>query len=153
MSYLAWLSQAQSDLSAAKLMSANNFHSQALWLLSQSIEKAHKAILIALGLELNEKVLKALGHDVGEILKMIPLNLRLTLEAEIKQNIVNLTTNGEKSRYPAISQNKLYGPPVIVAPADEIRSSQKELGEAEEILVWCKSRIERALRANEAMKE
>ncbi len=44
MSHQPWLEQAESDLDAAKILSIHGFHSQAVWLAAQAVEKAHKAI-------------------------------------------------------------------------------------------------------------
>jgi hypothetical protein len=75
MSHDAWIQQAESDLEAAKVLSHSAFHSQAVWLAAQAVEKAHKAILAALGLRYEDKHFKRLGHGTGEIADLLPVTL------------------------------------------------------------------------------
>jgi HEPN domain-containing protein len=58
MSHAPWLIQAESDLVAATVLSDANYHAQAIWLAGQAVEKAHKAIVSALGLRYEEKHFK-----------------------------------------------------------------------------------------------
>ena len=63
MSHSAWMLQAESDLAAAKILSAAHQHSQAVWLAGQAVEKAHNSILAALGLRYEERHFRKLGHQ------------------------------------------------------------------------------------------
>ena len=61
---LELLKIAKNDFEAAKLLLENDFYPQGLFFLQQSIEKATKAILRALGLADTESLKKEIGHDV-----------------------------------------------------------------------------------------
>lgn len=51
MSHDVWLEQTSDDLKAAHVLNGASHYAQAVWLAAQSVEKAHKAILAALGLQ------------------------------------------------------------------------------------------------------
>jgi HEPN domain-containing protein len=154
MSHAAWLEQAESDLEAARLLSGAGHHSQAVWLAAQAIEKAHKAILFALGLRYAEPELKRMNHAITNVAQLLPASLHEPTDPAIAEAVEALQKVALIARYPQPA--KLVRPAVTpappVAPAVAIVSSQQELADAELLLAWCKSRVERALRAFEAMK-
>jgi HEPN domain-containing protein len=150
MSYAAWLQQAESDLNAAQVLSDARHHSQAVWLAGQAVEKAHKAILVALGLRYEDKHFKQLSHDTGEISKLLPEALHLPTNLKIAEMVASLETRSNRSRYPARAQTGT--PSEIVAPTSSIVDSQQDIADAKELLDWCRERIARAIRAGEALK-
>ena len=149
MSHAAWLQQAESDLSAAKVLSAADHHAQAVWLAAQAVEKAHKAILVALGLRYEDRHFKHLGHSTGEISKLLPEGLHEPLDPQIAGMVASLERRSATSRYPAPSPSP---PGAMVAPATSFTDSRLELDDADRLLDWCRKRIERAQRATAAMK-
>jgi HEPN domain-containing protein len=151
MSYAAWLQQAESDLQAAEALSYAGLHSQAVWLAAQSVEKAHKAILVALGLRYEEKHFKQMGHKTSEIAGLIPTALHEPLDLEIASLISTFDALAIASRYPAPAQ-KAGRPAEVVAPAVSIGSSHQNVVDAKRLVEWCRERIGRALKAVEAMK-
>jgi len=92
MSHAAWMRQAESDLAAAKILSRENCHSQAVWLAGQAVEKSHKAILVALGLRYEEKHYKYLGHTTSEISKLLPAALHEPVDPQVATAPLRLDT-------------------------------------------------------------
>lgn len=151
MSHLAWLEQAQSDLKAAELLSAAQYHSQAIWLAGAAVEKAHKAILAALGLRYEDKHFKFLGHNTSEIAKLLPEALHDPIDPRIASMVAKLEARAGNSRYPAPSRTGT-GPTPLLAPAALITDSQQEVADAQRLVEWCRDRVVRALSAARAMK-
>lgn len=152
MSYQAWLQQADDDLDAADALSKIGHHSQAAWLAAQAVEKAHKAILVALGLRYEDKHFKQLGHNTTEIARVLPASLQEPLNPRLASMIATLETRASASRYPAPAQTPGRGPVQIVAPAASMSNSEQDVAEAREVLSWCRDRIARAVRAEQAMR-
>ncbi len=152
MSHSAWTQQAQSDLAAAKVLSAANHHCQAVWLAGQAVEKAHKAILAALGLRYEDKHYKQLGHGTGEISRLLPATLHDPIDPQIARMVAALEARALASRYPAPAQTAGKGTPQLVAPAASVAASDQDVADAQQLLDWCQDRVARALRASEAMK-
>lgn len=150
MSHAAWLRQAESDLEAAKVLSAASHHAQAVWLAAQAVEKGHKAILVALGLRYEEKHFKYLGHETLEIFNLLPLALSEPTDLQIAAKVETLEKRAMESRYPAPTP-AATGPPQMTAPATRFVSSQQDIENAEALLEWCRQRIHRALSAVDAM--
>ena len=61
---LEFLKVSRKDFGAARLLIDNGYYSQGLFLLQQSIEKASKAILRAMGFVDVETLRKEVGHDI-----------------------------------------------------------------------------------------
>jgi HEPN domain-containing protein len=148
MSHDAWLRQATSDLDAAKTLSRDGFHSQAIWLAAQAVEKGHKAILVALGLRYEEKHFKKFGHRTGEVSDLLPQSLHEPVDLSVARRIVFLEKRAGDSRYPSPHPSASGH---MRAPADVMTSSDREVTAAEELLGWCKERVTRALLATAAM--
>ena len=151
MSHAAWIQQAESDLAAAKVLNAASHHSQAVWFAAQAVEKAHKAVLVALGLRYEDKHFIKLGHSTGEISKLLPAALHEPIDLQIADLVLDLETRARESRYP-IPDRIGNGPAVMIAPAVSITKSAEDIEAAELLLGWCRERIKRAERAVEAMK-
>ncbi|MSP73297.1 MAG: HEPN domain-containing protein [Myxococcales bacterium] len=141
MSHDVWLEQAADDLKAACVLSGANHHSQAVWLAAQSVEKAHKAILAALGLQYEEKHDKHLGHGTGDISKLLPDSLQAPRNPNVARMIESLETPAQ-----------VAGLKGLMAPATRITSSQQEIGDATELLTWCRERVTRADPGVQAMR-
>lgn len=152
MSYQAWLQQADSDLDAAHALSQINHHSQAIWLAAQAVEKAHKAILVALGLRYADRHFKHLGHSTTEISNLLPSSLHDPVDPRLAQMLADLESRSNASRYPAPAQTISGGPVQIVAPAMSMTSSQQDIADARVLLDWCRDRIARAVRAELALR-
>ncbi len=150
MSYTAWLAQAENDLEAAKVLSTASHHSQAVWLATQAVEKAHKAILVALGLQYQEKHFKQLGHDTVEISKLLPAALHDPVDPQVAPKIALIEERATASRYPAPTLTATGTH--VVAPASSFGGSQRDVADAAFLLDWCRVRIARAVRASQAMK-
>ncbi|HEY2031163.1 MAG TPA: HEPN domain-containing protein [Myxococcales bacterium] len=150
MSYAAWLQQAKSDLAAAKVLAKSGFHSQAIWMAAQAVEKGHKAILVALGLRYEDKDFKKLRHDTSDIAALLPPQLHEPVRKEIAESLASLESRAKTARYPSIQQD--ISGSIVKAPAEWMNSSEKEIRDAEELLAWCETRVERALRAAAAMR-
>lgn len=151
MNHEPWLDQAEDDLDAARTLSGAGKHSQAVWLAAQAVEKAHKAILISLGLQFQEKHFKSMGHNIASVQALLPLPLLEPFDADVAKVATLLETRGMASRYPA-PDNKdgslsVWGP----APRQVIRDSQQDIEDATRLLEWCKARIGRAQRGVAAM--
>jgi len=101
--HTAWFEQAESDLDAARVLSSANHHSQAVWLAAQAAEKAHKAILMALGLRYQDKHFKHLGHDTSEISVLLPEALHDPRNPDIAAMVSTLELRAKSSRYPALA--------------------------------------------------
>ena len=151
MSYLAWMEQADDDLMVARALSVANHHSQAVWLAAQAVEKAHKAVLLALGLRYEEKHLKQLGHGTSEILKLLPLALHEPPDPQIAIKVQTLEALALSARYPEPAQLAGMIKKELVAPAKRFTSSQREVEDAQQVVEWCRERVTRALRAVTAM--
>jgi HEPN domain-containing protein len=147
MSHEAWLEQCQSDLDAAKVLSAANHHSQAVWFAAQAVEKGLKAILAALGLQYEDRHYKYLGHNASEILRLLPEALQLPTDPQLAAKVTTLESGSRGSRYPQPKGNNGQ----FVAPAVQITASQQEVADAEFLIAWCRERVSRALRARTAM--
>jgi len=152
MSHAAWLEQADSDLKAAEMLSKANFHSQAIWLASQAVEKGHKAILAALGLRYEDKHFKYLGHGISEIARLLPETLHDPIDPEVARMLTTLESRAATSRYPTPVKQAGAVLPKLVAPASSISASQQEVEDASKLLGWCRNRIIRATNAVHAMK-
>ncbi len=152
MSHTSWLRQAESDLEAARTLSDANYHSQAIWLAGQAVEKAHKAIIVALGLQYQEKHFKQLGHATGEISRLLPAALQAPLDPEIAVLVVSLEQRAVASRYPAPEQTVGRRVADLVAPAESLKDSQQDVASAAKLLDWCRDRIVRAQSAVQAMR-
>ena len=152
MSHAAWMEQAASDLAAARSLSEANHHSQAVWLAGQAVEKAHKAILAALGLRYEERHYKHLGHTIDEISKLLPLALHEPTDPAIATMLEKLQSRALASRYPAPGPGT--GVPQLVAPASSpsFAASAKDVNDAATLVDWCRKRVERGLRAVQAMR-
>jgi HEPN domain-containing protein len=150
-SHDVWLRQADSDLDAARSLSSAGFHSQAIWCASQAVEKAHKAVLVALGLQLSEKGFKELGHKTSAIAELLPAALQAPLDPTIAADVTLIEKRGLESRYPFVQKG--HGAPSgpWVAPCDENASSADVLAKATNLVGWCKHRVGRALLAVAAM--
>ncbi len=147
MNHEAWLQQAESDLAAASSSSNAGFHSQAVWFAAQVVEKGHKAILAALGLRYEDKHFKKLGHGTGEIAKLLPEALHQPIDPRIAGMVAKLEERALSSRYPAPG----VGAAQLRAPAAYMVGSQEDVSDARELLEWCRSRVIRATRAEQAM--
>lgn len=152
MSHAPWIQQAESDLDAAEFLSGAGHHSQAVWLAAQAVEKAHKAILAALGLRYEDKHFKHLGHGIAEISKLLPAALHEPVDPQISKMVATLESRALASRYPAPAQTSGAGPGMVVAPASSITGSGDDVADAQKLLDWCRDRIERAVRASQAMR-
>jgi HEPN domain-containing protein len=153
MSHAAWLVQAESDLEAGKLLSANGYHSQAVWLAAQAVEKAHKAILFALGLRVSEELLRQLSHKISQVADLLPESLQEPRNPLVSEAISALQLLATTSRYPtpATPVRPKQAPQPAVAPAMRIAASQAELADADMLVTWCRERITRALEAAQTM--
>jgi HEPN domain-containing protein len=153
MSHTAWMQQAESDLVAAKILSGANHHSQAVWLAAQAVEKAHKAILAALGLRYTEKHFKKFGHQSSaDLSNLLPAALHDPADPLVAVMLEKLETRAEASRYPAPGSATGGAPAQLVAPTLSFFGSQQEIADAEGLIAWCRERIERAGRAEQAMR-
>ncbi|MBI2605474.1 MAG: HEPN domain-containing protein [Deltaproteobacteria bacterium] len=152
MSHAAWMQQAENDLAAAKILSDANHHSQAVWLAGQAVEKAHKAILAALGLRYQDKHYRHLGHDTGEISNLLPTTLHEPTDPQVAVRLSTLEGRVRESRYPIPRQTGQPLLTVIVPPVSSFTTSQQDVADAEQLLRWCQDRVARALRAERAMK-
>ena len=92
MSHAVWLEQAENDLKAALALSAVGHHSQAVWLAGQAVEKAHKAILAAMGLQYEERHFKHLGHGTSDLSRLLPEALHTPLDPQIAVMVNTLET-------------------------------------------------------------
>ena len=151
MSYAAWVQQAESDLAAAKELSGANHHSQAVWFAAQAVEKGHKAILGALGLQYEEKHFRNLGHHTSAIATLLPPPLHEPLDPDIALKVAALEARAAESRYP-LPVPGAAGTAQLVAPVVRITASQTDVKDAEVLLQWCRERVDRAVRAADAMK-
>jgi HEPN domain-containing protein len=145
-----WLDQAESDLQAAKVLSVGRCHSQSVWFASQAVEKAHKAILLALGLRADEHLLKKLGHETSAIAALLPDALHQPTDPSIAADVAMLEERGRTSRYPTIRRAGSQ-PPQWIAPDQETTDSVALLSTATRLVEWCKARIQRAEQAVKAM--
>jgi HEPN domain-containing protein len=152
MSHAAWIEQAESDLKAAEILSSSTFHSQAVWLAAQAVEKGHKAILAALGLRYEDKHFKHLGHGTAEIAKLLPEALHEPVDPEVARMVASLETRALASRYPAPAKAVGALSAQSLAPAVSITASQRDVADAQQLLDWCRIRIARATSAVLAMK-
>lgn len=150
MNHAPWLEQAEDDVAAARVLSAANQHSQAVWLASQAVEKAHKAILAALGMRYEEKHFKSLGHATSEIANLLPEALHEPVDPNVATMVTTLETLARSSRYPAPVQRD--GPTQLLAPCKRITSSEREVHDAALLLHWCQERVRRALLAVASMR-
>jgi HEPN domain-containing protein len=154
MTHAAWMEQAEADLHAAKILSAGGCHSQAVWLAAQAVEKAHKAILFALGLRLSEDVLKKMSHKISGVADSLPESLQEPLDPQVGGAIASLQNLAESCRYPTpagpLRPQKVPAP--AVAPAARISASQVEVDDAEMLVGWCRARVARAIKAVESMR-
>ncbi len=162
MSHRAWIRQAESDLQAAEALSGRGFHSQAVWLATQAVEKGHKAILAALGLQLEDRHYKNFGHDITGLSQVLPDELQEPRDAGIAREIVTLQALASSCRYPQPSRRSgppastttapaESAPPALIAPADSFRESSVAVTAARTLLDWCKDRVARARRGLSAM--
>src|SRR4051794_34202900 len=94
------MTQAESDLEAARILSASGYHSQAIWLAAQAVEKAHKAILFALGLRYGEAALKQLSHKISDVAALLPEALQEPTDPQVAAAISILQTTANDVRYP-----------------------------------------------------
>jgi HEPN domain-containing protein len=152
MSHTAWIQQAESDLAAAKILCGASHHSQAIWLAGQAVEKAHKAILAALGLRYEERHYKQLGHRTAEISELLPRALHEPVDPQVGTMLVKLETRALASRYLAPAPTTGTGATQVIAPASSVTTSQQDIADAERLITWCRDRIQRAVRAEQAMK-
>lgn len=156
MSHTAWFRQAESDLDAASVLSDAGHHSQAVWLAAQAVEKAHKAILAALGLRYEERHFRQLGHRVAAIAALLPTALHDPVDPRIAEMIATLEAKADSSRYPrsleASGGGVADGSTDLAAPAVVITASRHEVDVARELVGWCKDRIARAKKAVLAMR-
>lgn len=152
MTHAAWMSQADSDLNAARALSEGGFHSQAVWFAAQAVEKGHKAILAALGLRYEDKHYRQLGHGTGEIAKMLPAPLHEPADPDIARMVSVLENRASTCRYPGPDQTVSGRASALVAPASFFSSSVQDVADASRLLDWCKERVGRAVRAAEMMK-
>lgn len=143
MNHGAWFKQAESDLAAARLLSEQMLHSQAIWLCSQAVEKGHKALLAALGLGYQERHFKQLGHDTAGIARLLPENLQIPNDPSVAERLAALSRRAARARYPE--------DPNGVAPCDDLQDSAEEIQAAEVLVGWCREKMPRAVRAAEAM--
>ena len=148
MSAAAWMEQAADDLAAAKILSAAGHHPQAIWLAAQAVEKAHKAILFALGLGVQTKDLKGFSHDVLKVVALLPQALQDPPDADVARARSTLQQRAELSRYPELLPGQA---PTVVAPKLRLPSSEADVRDAEMLVRWCKERLARAGRAVAAM--
>ncbi len=146
------MQQAESDLAAAKILSGANYHSQAVWLAGQAVEKAHKAVLAALGLRYEERHYKQLGHATTDISGLLPKELHAPPDPQVALMVATLQRRALDCRYPAPAQTvgKRAGP--LIAPAFLFTISQRDIADAEKLVDWCKERVTRALCAVQSMK-
>jgi HEPN domain-containing protein len=151
MSWQSWFAQAESDLAAARLLSDGKYHSQAIWLASQAVEKGTKAILVALGLQYGEADFKRMNHNSVGVARILPEALQAPLDPNIALKTATLQTKAERSRYPSPPQAIGKGAE-LVAPSDDMTSSETEVADATLLLEWCRERIGRAESAVVAMK-
>jgi HEPN domain-containing protein len=149
LSHTVWLEQATDDLQAARVLSAASHHSQAVWLAAQAVEKAHKAVLLALGLRYEDRHFKQLGHSISEISKLLPEALLKPYDLTIAMKVTALEAWALSSRYPAPVD--VAGTKRLLAPSSRITSSQQEIEDAGLLLEWCRERITRAVAAVQAM--
>lgn len=151
MSFDAWFGQAEDDLKASKVLLAGGHPSQAIWLATQASEKAHKALLFALGLKLTDDTFrKGFGHKVGVLVASLPDELQAPVEAATAGAVSALDNVQDQCRYPAIRGAVLVAPYKHVAFGE---SQAKDFVEkAASLLVWCQDRARRARVAVDAMK-
>ncbi len=159
MSHAPWMQQAESDLAAAKVLSAANHHSQAVWFAEQAVEKGHKALIAALGLRYDVDQYKDLGHKLSDISGVLPQELHEPANPHVAVLLLTLEKKSNVCRYPSppqsagkTSKQQEQPLPQLVAPADSFVSSQQEVADAELLVQWCRDRIPRALRAAQAMR-
>lgn len=70
------------DLKASKLLYENKFYPHAVFYLQQSVEKAAKSLLIALGLANYQEIKSYISHEVYKIIKLYEEKLK-----DLKQNV------------------------------------------------------------------
>lgn len=143
-----WLTQAESDLKAARVLSEGGLHSQAIWFAGQAVEKAHKAVLVALGLRYTEKQFKQLSHATSEVAGLLPEALHAPVDADVGALVTTLENAAMNSRYPKPTHS---GQP-WTAPCESTESSDQEVRDAARLVEWCRARIARALAAVTAMR-
>lgn len=114
MSHAAWMLQAESDLAAAKLLSVNDQHPQAIWFAGQAVEKAHKAVLVALGLRYQESHFKKFSHTTSEVANLLPAALHEPTDPQIGAKLEVLEKLAMSSRYPAPAQGSQWISPGLL---------------------------------------
>ena len=124
-----WLRQAEADLEHARLASRGGHFDWACFAAQQAGEKAAKAVHLGLGQE-------AWGHSVTELLEALRGQLS-TLEGALLDRARALDKLYVPTRYP-------NGLPAG-APADYFTSdeAEKAIGDAEEILAFCRGVLPR----------
>ncbi len=151
MSFDAWFGQAEDDLKASKVLLAGGHPSQAIWLATQASEKAHKALLFALGLKITDDTFKkGFGHKVGLLVASLPDELQAPMDTNIASAVTALDNVQDQCRYPAIRGG------VLVAPYKHGPFGASEakgfVEQAASLLDWCQDRARRARVAVNAMK-
>lgn len=141
------MKQAESDLAAARTLAQAGYHSQAVWFAAQASEKAHKAILYALGLRYSDDLLKKFSHATETVSNHLPAELQKPAEDLVAEIVVLLRKRGDESRYP----KQWAGRPGIVAPAEAMDDSSEDIENADRLVEWCRVRVERAERGVRAM--
>ena len=112
------------------------------WLTAQAVEKAHKAILVALGLQFEEEHFKrTFGHKIGVISKVLPEALREPTDPTIANKVAALERKAADCRYPGPLQLIPGGAVAITAPSVRITSSQQEIADGDALVQWCKERV------------
>lgn len=151
MSFEAWFGQAEDDLNASKVLLAGGHPSQAIWLATQASEKAHKALLFALGLKITDDTFKkGFGHKVGVLVASLPDELQAPVDTAMARAVSALDNVQDQCRYPALRGGVLVSPYQHVAFG---KSQAKDFVEqAASLLAWCEDRARRARVAVDAMK-
>lgn len=151
MSFEAWFGQAEDDLNASKVLLAGGHPSQAIWLATQASEKAHKALLFALGLKITDDTFKkGFGHKVGVLVASLPDELQAPVDTAMARAVSALDNVQDQCRYPALRGG------VLVAPYKHVAFGEPQakdfVEKAASLLDWCQDRARRARVAVGAMK-
>lgn len=136
MSAGVWFDQARDDLRAAMLLRDNKHYSQAVWFASQAIEKAQKALLLAMGLRLTDAHMKKrYSHVLKEIAGELPRQFGDALPTE---RLVEVQVLSEACRYPSSSTGKAIAPCNNAAFSSAVAADV--VGTAVDVLQWAEER-------------
>lgn len=145
MTHLVWFSEADADLAAATSLRDNGFYPQSVWLCTQAAEKAHKALLFALGLNVTEEHLKKFGHTMTAIAGLLPVELQEPKDPAIAGHVTSLDSFVATSRYPRRAAGSWTGPGSLHNQA----GATDAVVSATALVAWCRERSLRCLAARQ----